>query len=660
MLGEWNAFAAEPMTAGAGGVYGWTGSLMPRAYAYRFEVGSTELLDEANPFRRYVGETESSRLDVPDCAAPLIQLTRFSATADGTLTVEAQALRGSSQSELKAPVATLDGAATPVTWDKSSGRLTLSVKGLAPTKHTATLALADGAGRAADGLYLPFWIEAQPFDWRDAVIYFPMVDRFRDGDLNNDNPVSGVAAQANYRGGDLNGIRASIDDGYFDQLGVRALWISPLDTNPDSAWPGSQSQLYTGYHGYWPSRPHELSARFGTPDDLTGLVSAAHQHGIRVLADVVLNHVHQDHPYYAAHKADGWFHQTGACICGDPGCDWDVHRIDCWFAPYLPDYDLRNPQLDDQLMADLITWVKAADLDGVRLDAVKHFEHLGGRHVAGTLHAITALTGLRYYLVGETFTGGDLAGRTLISDYIGPNELDGQFDFPLYWALIDAFASGGPLDALDATLATDDAAYPPGALMSPFLGNQDVPRFTSIAAGQIAADSSAQAWSNPPPADVTDPAAFQKAKWAFAFLFTQPGVPLLYYGDEVGLPGAGDPDNRRLMRFDSQLTAEEADLLAWVRKLGQARRASEALRRGDRHTLRVDADTYVYQRESDGDEAVVAINRGAARTVQVSPVGRLGQESLSFTDAIGGGTLMIGGATSLVLPAGGVQLWVRQ
>lgn len=660
LLGEWNGFNAEALTAGSDGVYTWSKTLEARSYGYRFKVGGGEQLDDQNPYRRFVNSEQYSRLDVPDCNAPLLSITSFSAAGNGTLQVSAQAYRPATLRNLATPTGTLDGMSVAPQFDAQTGKLTLSVTELAQGKHTVTLSLADTSGAKAPDLYLPFWVETTPFDWRDAVLYFPFTDRFRDGDASNDNPVAMVAAPANYQGGDFAGIQRSIDDGYFDRLGVRAIWLSPLDLNPNTAWPGSQSQQYTGYHGYWPSRPVALADRWGTPQDLSSLVKAAHAHGIRVLADLVLNHVHSEHPYYAQHKEDGWFHQSGACVCGDPGCDWDAHAIDCWFTSYLPDYDWRNAQMADQVVADAMRWLQLADLDGFRIDAVKHFEHLGSRHIAGRVHEITANTQTPYYLVGETFTGNDDPSRALISSFIDRNELDGQFDFPLYWPLVDTFAKGGPFTALDATIAADEQAYPASALMSPFLGNQDLPRFISIAANQIGADASAQAWNNPPPASVTDASAFSRAKQAFAFLLSQPGVPLLYYGDEIGLPGAGDPDNRRLMRFDSALSAQEADLLAFVQTAGTARKGSEALRRGDRHTLLVTADQYVYQRESDNDEAVVAFNRSAAASqLQVTFKGRLSAPA-QFKEVFSGQTAMLGGGSAtLNLPAGAIQLWVK-
>lgn len=310
-------------------------------------------------------------------------------------------------------------------------------------------------------------------------------------------------------------------------------------------------------------------------------------------------------------------------------------------------------------MQDALYWLESADLDGFRLDAVKHFDHVGGRNIAGAVNAIADRTGIDFYLVGETFTGSD--GRAQIAQYLGPHELDGQFDFPLYWPVIDAFAKGGSLKAVDGAVAANEAFYPAGTLNSPFLGNHDVVRFISTAAGQIDADPGFQAWNNRPPDQVTTDLPFTRLKQAFTFLLTQPGVPLIYYGDEIGLPGSGDPDNRRLMKFGAALSGRESALLDAVQKLGSARKASKALRFGDRTTLLIEDDVYIFQRAVVDEGALVVINRGPARLVSVTLKGEFAKAApRGYRDVLSGKTLMLGGAAavSVSLEANTAALYV--
>ncbi|MBE2252424.1 MAG: glycosyl hydrolase [Myxococcus sp.] len=658
--GEWSAFAPEPMTRRADGTWEWRKVLEPRVsgYAYRIDLGDDELiLDPSTGFTRWVGQVEHSRLFVPDCATPSLEVTGFQATAAGALTVELTASLGSSKSALKPPVLTLDGAEQTISFDRLTGVTSFAATGLAVGKHTVKVTLSDEAGKAAEPVLLPFWVEPEPFAWGEAILYFVFTDRFRDGDPSNNRPTAGVAAQANYQGGDFKGVTQAIEEGYFDRLGVRALWLSPPDANPDGAFDGSYGQKYTGYHGYWPSQPRTVQSRFGTLDDLKALTKAAHARGIRVLTDLVLNHVHEQHPYVAQHRDDGWFNIGNGCVCGAAGCGWEEKPLVCSFTNYLPDYNWRNTAMGDQFAADTMWWLEEADLDGFRLDAVKHLDHIGGRTVNQRLAKISAITGVDYYLVGETFVGSD--GRSQIRAYVGPQELDGQFDFPLYWPVVQAFARGDSLVPVDEAVRANEAYYSPETLNSPFLGNHDVARFISIAANQIEGDAAGQAWgSNKPPATIDSDEPFQRTRWAFAFILTQQGVPLIYYGDELGLPGAGDPDNRRFMKW-AGLSSREADLLDFMRKVGTARRQSKALKFGVRDTLAIENDLYVYQRATDDDGAIVAINRGGERTVSLSLRRALARLPVTLKDAVSGRMITIPASGQLTIPARAAMVLVK-
>src|SRR5262249_13191161 len=145
---------------------------------------------------------------------------------------------------------------------------------------------------------------------------------------------------------------------------------------------GSDGHIYSSYHGYWPIAARALDARLATEASLDALVAAAHARGMRVLFDVVPNHVHQQHPYVAAHLKDGWFdHPDGSCICGAGACDWSTHIQDCWFAPYLPDLDWRNDAVADQITSDVRWWIDRFDGDGLRIDAVPMMPRAATRRI---------------------------------------------------------------------------------------------------------------------------------------------------------------------------------------------------------------------------------------------------------------------------------------
>src|SRR5207302_3683774 len=128
-------------------------------------------------------------------------------------------------------------------------------------------------------------------DWRDAVMYFAMIDRFNDGDSSNNSTVAGAEFPGQYQGGDFVGLQQKIESGYFTELGVNTLWItSPLD-NANLAYIGSDGHMYSGYHGYWPGDETKVESHFGTEAELKAMVDSAHAHGMQVLVDYVMNHV---------------------------------------------------------------------------------------------------------------------------------------------------------------------------------------------------------------------------------------------------------------------------------------------------------------------------------------------------------------------------------
>jgi neopullulanase len=426
LAGEFNQFSATatPMTGpDAQGAYSVSLSLAPGAYGYKLVVdGSDWRFDPSTPYTRYVGGVENSLREVGDCQLPRLDYVKLDRTpSTGALHAEVQYVSGAAGSALDPAhlVVLLDGAPAAGVTVAATGRISVDATGLAKDKHRLVVRATDRDGRAAEDLHVPFWIEDQPFDFRDGLLYFAFTDRFRDGTPNDTFPAAGVDARANYEGGDFAGIQQTIEDSYFDALGVRTLWISPPNANPDHAELGSGNHTYTGYHGYWPSSGRETQRRFGDLAALQSLVKAAHHRGMRVIVDAVLNHVHAEHPLYQQHKNDGWFNGDGSCTCGAPGCDWTTHALDCWFTPYLPDLNYQNFDAMKTMIDDALYWAREADVDGFRVDAVKHFKLAATKRLRSKLHDQFEWTGPLFYLVGETFDGD----RTLIDSFIGPNAL---------------------------------------------------------------------------------------------------------------------------------------------------------------------------------------------------------------------------------------------
>lgn len=606
--GEWNGWSEhsdELHDKDGDGIYELELELPEGEYGYKFIKDGKWILDPSNPQRKWVNGIENSNLIVKNCHKPLLELEELKVNSkEGSIYLKVRYIDsakkyGPDPESLYVTVNEMKIDNVP--FNERERSIVLELKDLVPNRYTLKMLMKDKHGNETELFFLPVWIEEEEWKWEDALIYFAFTDRFFNGDPSNDRPIDGIELPANYQGGDLEGIIKKIEEGYFDELGVSAIWISPIDENPEEGYIGHDGHLYTGYHGYWPSESRKVESRFGELESLKRLTSISHSHGIRVILDVVLNHVHKNHPYYREHPE--WFNGDGSCVCGVGSCDWDSHRIDCWFTNYLPDIDYGNHAAVIKFVDDALWWVIEGGIDGFRVDAVKHFYHVVPRRLSYLLNEIFERGGVRFYMVGETFTWLD--GRWQIAEYVGPDELDGQFDFPIYWSILYTFAEESrDLRWLDEQLKANENFYPEGTVMSPFLGNHDVPRFISQANG----DGGNDPWQNPP----SKPASsipYQKLKLAFTFLLTIPGAPLIYYGDEIGMPGARDPDNRRMMRFEPELDEREKELLNHVRLLGKTRKENVLLRRGKRETIYVRENLYVYIRRLEDKIAIIVINR---------------------------------------------------
>lgn len=491
--------------------------------------------------------------------------------------------------------------------------------------------------------------------WRDAVMYFVFVDRFVDGDpSNNGTPVANVPPLANYHGGDWQGVINKIKEGYFGQLGVNTLWLTVPVDNTEQSGKGDDGHEYSAYHGYWPKDFYKTEEHFGTMAKLKELVDEAHKVNIKVLIDYAANHAHSSAAVYQQNM--GWFWPNsngngGNCVCGQ-GCGWEGPTQErCWFTPYLPDFNYEVPEARKYSIDNMVWWWQQTGIDGLRLDALKHM-HISWLTDLRTRvnNDIDKVTGKHFYMVGETYTGD----KGLIKYYVDPlTKLDGQFDFPHRAEVCSKILlRQGTMQDLEGFLNGNDAYYGNG-IMSTFIGNHDLPRVIHLA-------QDGPLWTNPwdggknnqwpnqaGPGLPGGQVAFERMANAFTLLMTTRGVPLIYYGDEIGLPGAGDPDNRRDMQW-SGYSAGQNLLKAHIAKLGQIRKDHVALRRGNRTSLWATADTMAYKMVHATETVYVAINRGDAQSsVSGLPSGAL--TNLLTGQSVTGPTLNLPPRSSMVL-----------
>lgn len=652
--------------------------------------GTWHINPDANR-RKYDGDCVNGAVLLPDCSRPDIEVQSVTVSPAGQGEVVLHPRRGVDGADLTTFEFTLDGQPLALgrdaTIDSESGELRLPLRGLASGKHRLTVRAEDADGQTVGPFHLPLWVEPKPFDWREGVLYLAFIDRFANGDPGNDDPVGApVEYPADWHGGDLAGAQAVLESGYFERMGVNAIWLSPINAQIDGHWPdrGDGNRRFAAYHGYWPIRAREVDPRFGGNEALHAFVQAAHARGIRVLLDLINNQVHEQHEYVGPHP--DWFRSE--CVCGaDPGCGWSERPLDCLFARYLPDINWRNTSAEARFIDDALSWVEDYDVDGFRVDAVKHVETTSVYNLRAALADRFERGGHRILMLGETavgeFDGFDdhcgeqyPNGYAWIDAYTGPTGLDGQFDFPTHHRTQYGLLTGtAGFEVIEDAVADYEDRYRADALHVRFLGSHDTSRLSSRANFDGAVDCAWPGGGNCAqlPQNPSDPEAFKRLIRAWTVLYALPGLALLYYGDEVALPGGNDPDNRRDMPWsgalagvsltDAPLNEAQRALSDRVAALGRARVEWPALSRGDRAPLVVTPDLYVFARYLGDEVVVVAANRGPAVQGAIVRLGGLAGDGGDFERVVGdAGAQLIteGNVVRLDLPAGGAAIFGRR
>jgi len=433
---------------------------------------------------------------------------------------------------------------------------------------------------------------------RDDVIYLIMPDRFADGDPANDRPAGSNATYDRskpmaYHGGDLRGIGEHL--GYLHDLGVSTLWLTPVWKNTDS-----------DYHGYHVVDFYSLDDHMGSMAEYQALVAEAHRLGIKVLIDYVVNHTGPHHPWANDPPTPTWFHGTPAHHL-EPAYTFNglvdphaspreyLNTLDGWFAGRLPDLNPDDPALALYLAQNAMWWTESAQLDGFRLDTFPYSTRQFWRGWHERLHQVYP----QINSVGEVSD----PDSTITSFFEGGRkQFDGidtglvtVFDFPLCYALRDVVIKGAPMDKIVEVLRHDEL-YPHPEMLVTFIGNHDQRRFVSEK------DS--------------DPA---KLKAALSLLLTVRGIPQIYSGDEIAMPGGNDPDNRRDFPGGfpgdphnaftaSGRNAEQQDVFAYVQSLLALRKSHPALRTGKQWHIGWDDTYYAFLRELPEEKLLVIYN----------------------------------------------------
>ncbi|MDP4171924.1 MAG: alpha-amylase family glycosyl hydrolase, partial [Bacillota bacterium] len=288
--------------------------------------------------------------------------------------------------------------------------------------------------------------------WQDETVYFLMVDRFNDGDTKNDYDVN-LKDPLAYHGGDFQGIIDKLD--YLKGMGFTAIWLTPIFDNENP-----------GYHGYWIKDFYKPDEHFGTMQTFQRLVKEAHKRGIKVILDFVANHVGPNNPWVNDPTKKNWFHEK------KPVMNWnDQKDLENGWIYDLPDLAQENPEVKKYLIDAAKWWIKKTDIDGYRLDTVRHVPMSFWKDFSREVKKVKK----NFYLLGEVASNDP----KYIANY-AQTGIDGFVDYPLNSDLRTAFAKPDEtLSWLFNDWERNKKLYKKPYLNGNFLDNHDTPRFTS-------------------------------------------------------------------------------------------------------------------------------------------------------------------------------------
>ena len=494
----------------------------------------------------------------------------------------------------------------------------------ATAKPAATPVPALAAKSAAATASAPRWYDG-------AVFYEVFVRSFQDSDGDGVGDFKGLTQRLDY-----------LNDGdpkTTTDLGVDALWLMPMLESPS-------------YHGYDVTDYEKVEKDYGTEADFDAFLAAAHERGIKVIIDLVLNHTSSQHPWFQDSKSSktsakrDWYvwsdTDPGWGRPWDPGArSWHKTPTGYYYGLFwegMPDLNWRNAEVRAEARRFAEKWL-ARGVDGFRLDAIRHLVEDGpGPGQSSSPETLTYVYEFAQavrkakpdaYLVGEVWADVDEA-----AEYEG-KELQGltaMFDFPLADAAVKA-ATAGDAASIETCLENAQKVYPKGGLDAPFLTNHDMKRVGSVAGGDRA-----------------------KLGLAAAVLLTLPGTPYLYYGEEIGLMnglGSDDEFKRTPMRWDATTfagfttvkpwfrfspapadgnvaaeTGDPASLLSRYRTLIRMRHASAALTRGDAVVLpRAQGGRVVAWLRRSGDEVVLVAHNVGETPAEAGPLPAPGEKA---------------------------------
>ncbi|MBE4909313.1 alpha-amylase [Bacillus luteolus] len=433
-------------------------------------------------------------------------------------------------------------------------------------------------------------VEKEERSWQEEMMYFIMVDRFSNGDPSNDYEVDHNDPKA-YHGGDLKGITQKLD--YIKDMGFTSIWLTPIFKNEPK-----------GYHGYWIEDFYEVEEHFGTLDDFKELVNEAHKRDMKVILDFVVNHTGYQHPWLNDPTKKDWFHEKKGIS------NWNnQEQVENRELFGLPDLAQENPETKEYLLEVAKWWIEETNIDGYRLDTVRHVPKWFWEEFSTEVKSVKE----DFFLLGEVWHDDP----KYVADYTETG-IDSFVDYPFFNEAARAFSSPNQsLDRLDTIWQRNVNLYENPYILGNFIDNHDNVRFTRRALEQN---------ENP----VT------RLKLALSYLYTAPGIPIVYYGTEIAMDGGEDPDNRRLMDFRTK-----DELVNYIAKLSKVRSGNPALTHGDFELLHDNNGMAVFKRTFEDNTVIIAINNSTVSQEAIIPEGVI-ESNMSLTGLLSDDTFTEG------------------
>lgn len=385
----------------------------------------------------------------------------------------------------------------------------------------------------------------------EDILYFIMVDRFADSNPDANLPDVNKDDLRAFQGGDLEGIIQKLD--YIKDLGATAIWLTPIMENGPN-----------GYHGYWIYDFYKVDPHFGDLETFKRLVKTAQDKGIKVILDYIVNHTGYNSPWLTDAEKSDWFNPDR------PINNWkDKDEVELGWLAGLPDLDQTQPDVANYFIENALWWIEETGIDGFRLDTMRHVPHEFWEQFAQAIHAKHP----EFFLLGEVW---DQNVKTLESYHaVGIQSLT---NYSLFNGIENGFRTLPNMFSLANALEKENGFSNP-QLNSIFIDNHDNARFMSL---------------NPRN-------QIPYLKQALTFVYTYPAIPVIYYGTEIALEGAYDPDNRRFMDWEA---AENHEMVSYVKWLTELRKTYM----GDFIKIHHDKASLVYEIANGADKMLIVIN----------------------------------------------------